>query len=49
MIKGISILIPEKPNIAMIAGSTFAWLVKGKRYIALTIYKINQALCTYEH
>ena len=29
MIKGISIPIPEKPNIAMVAGSTFARLVKG--------------------
>ena len=48
MIKGISIPIPEKPNIAMVTGSTFARLVKGKGHIALTIYEIDQALHAYE-
>ena len=44
MIKGISIPIPEKPNIAMIAGSIFMKLAKQKEHFALTIYAINQAL-----
>ena len=41
MIKGISIPIPKKPNITMVASFTFARLVKGKGHIALTIYKID--------
>jgi hypothetical protein len=50
MIKGISIPVPEKPNIAMVAGSTFARLVKGSGgHIALTIYEIDQALRAYEN
>ena len=48
MIKGISIPTPEKPNIAMIAGSTFTKLAKEKEHLALTIYTIDQALHTHE-
>ena len=48
MIKSISIPTPEKPNIAMIAGSTFTKLAKKKEHFALTIYAIDQALHAYE-
>ena len=48
MIKGISILTPEKLNIAMIAGSTFMKLAKKKKHFALMIYTIDQALHAYE-
>ena len=48
MIKGISIPTPEKPNIAMIAGSTFTKLAKKKEHFALTIYTIDQALHAHE-
>ena len=41
MIKGISIPTPEKPNIAMIAGSTFTKMAKKKEHFALTIYAID--------
>ena len=44
MIRGISIPTPEKPNITMIAGSTFTKLAKKKEHFALTIYSIDQAL-----
>ena len=46
--QGISIPTPEKPNITMIAGSTFTKLAKKKEYLALMIYAIDQALHTYE-
>ena len=48
MIKSISIPTPEKPNIAMITGSTFTKLAKKKEHFALTIYAIDQALHTHE-
>ena len=48
MIKGISIPTPEKPNIAMIASSTFTKLAKKKQHFALTIYAIDQALHAHE-
>ena len=48
LIKGISIPTPEKPNIAMVAGSTFLKLAKKKEHVALTIYAIDQALRAYE-
>ena len=48
MVTGISIPIPEKLNIAIVAGSTFLWLVKEKEHVALTIYAIDQVLRTYE-
>ena len=48
MIKGISIPTPEKPNIAMIAGSTFTKLTKKKEHFALMIYAIDQSLHAHE-
>ena len=48
MIKGILIPTPEKPNIAMIAGSTFTKLAKKKEHFALMIYAIDQALHAYK-
>ena len=48
IIKGISIPTSEKPNIAMIAGSTFTKLAKKKKHFALMIYAIDQALHVYE-
>ena len=48
MIKGISIPTPEKPNIAMTAGSTFMKLAKKKKHFTLMIYAIDQALHAYE-
>ena len=48
MIRGISIPTLEKPNIAMIASSTFTKLAKKKEHFALTIYAINQALHAHE-
>ena len=48
MIKGISIPTPEKPNIKMIASSTFMKLAKKKENFALTIYAIDQALHAHE-
>ena len=41
MIKSISIPTPEKPNIAIIASSTFMKLAKKKEHFALTIYAID--------
>ena len=44
MIRGISISTPERPNIAMIAGSTFTKLAKKKEHFVRMIYAIDQAL-----
>ena len=41
MIKSISIPTLEKPNMAMIASSTFTKLAKKKEHFALTIYTID--------
>ena len=41
IIKGISIPTPEKPNITMIAGSTFTKLAKKKEHFTLIIYTID--------
>ena len=41
MIRGISIPTPEKPNIAMVAGSIFMKLVKKKEHFAVMIYAID--------
>ena len=51
MVEGISIPLPERPNISMIVGSTFTRLVKRghqmKSAFRLTIYAIDQALTDY--
>ena len=48
MFMGILIPTPEKPNITMIASSTFMKLAKKKKHFALMIYAIDQALYAHE-